>query len=386
MEWGSVTPVYGSVPPQTSVTFTLVASSILLPPGSFGATVIIHTDQPTGTDLNSVIPDEPIPVSDGRQFSIPWNLQVVAAIAFPAQINVSLSPLQAPGTAIVSVAKFNFAGSALVIFPISSVLWMETVGDVYIIPTGSVASFPIRLSYPVCVNGTLATPGALLSGFLDLNCWRADVHAPASNISLTAAQLAAVLNVSASTLPSTPFFSPITLNMVNAAVSTVIGALDATLSTVQLLSPDSISILTNAGIRIRLVVRDAAGFTVQPSVDVIAFIGVQFQSLDLGNITNTFAPATVTSIAASVDNASFVVTAQPQLVGRLQMNVTLHGSLVGLPFIISVTSAGCGANETAANGRTCMCSAGFYYFDSIHCIPCAAGTYKPTVSNEDAAS
>lgn len=376
--WGTVTPVYGVIPAQQSFTFALNASSLLLPPGSFGTTLVIHTNQPLGLLTPSVPVDQSISVSDGQVFSIPWSVQVVAAIAFPAQVNASLSPYQSVRE-VVSVA--NFAGTALVLLPSTTAVWVRTDDAVMIIPAGSVSSFSILLSYPLWSNGSVVNPGSNVTANITFGCWRADATKAASS-SVSAPELASLLNVSASSLPGYPYFSPISLNVVTAAVSTVVGPPNATLSFAQLLTPPSVPVNVGPGVRIRLSIRDKAGYAVQPTDDVIGLVGLQFH-YQVGDVLNgnSTALGSVVSIVPSADQSAFLITAQPLVLGVLLLSVTLNGSSVGAPLSVTVFTADCAVNETAVNGLICACSAGYFYNDSTHCLPCPAGSYKPVPGN-----
>lgn len=382
VQWGIVTPGFGTIPGQQSVTFTLNASSMLLPPGSFGATVVIHTNQPIVSSAANTSVDQWISWNEGVVFSVPWSVQVVAAIAFPPQVDVTLASLQTATSSLISVA--NFAGAALVISSPSDVSWLLADDVARVIPPGSVVSFPILISYPLLGDGSAIGPGANLSLNMSVRCWRADVDA-VDDSSVTAEQLASLLNGSAAILPRSGFFSPISLNSVTITLSTVVGPPNGTLSTAKLLSAASIPVNVDAGIRIRLSMRDAGGYVVQPSDDVIGLVGLQSQWLNVRDhvdeSTNHTELVSVTSIAVSSDNASFIITAEPLVLGSLLLNVTLNGSLASSPIAVTVFSANCGVNETALNGLTCVCSAGHYYYDSSHCLPCLAGTYKPVASN-----
>lgn len=387
VQWGTVTPVFGSIPAQQAVTFTLMASSLLLPPGSFGTTIVIHTNQPTVTQSESVS-DQPISLGDGQAFAVSWSLQIVEAIAFPSQINVTLSPFQAPVDATVSVA--NFAGAVLVMTASSNVSWIITDRPVDVVSAGSVASFPVAISYPVGDDvGGFVRPGTNLSADITVECWRADASA-VGDATVTPLQLAALVNRSVGNLPNSPFFSPISLNAVGVTVSTIVGPPNATLSTVQLLSAASIPVNVGAGIRISLHMRDAGGNTVQPTDDVIGLVGLEFLLLDSHYVAdlslNSSSLASVTGIVPSADNSSFIINAQPLVLGSLLLNVTLNGLLVGSPISVTVFTANCGTNQTAVNGLTCACRAGYYFHDSTHCLPCPAGSYKSSPSNEEQTS
>lgn len=380
VQWGSVTPVYGSIPALASVTFALIASSLLLPPGSFEATVIIHTNQPTMAHASV---EKPVPFSEGYTFSIPWKLHVVEALAFPAEINVTVSPLLGVVSSTASVA--NFAGSNLVVAASTNVAWLASNNIVQVIPPGSVASFPIAMSYPLWDNGSFFNLGINLTTSLNIQCWRAVDSPDVGDATVSIEDLASLFNFSHSNLPNTPYFSRIPLNSIVVSVSTVVGPPNATMSAAQLLSPAVIPVNVGTGIRITLTMRDAGGFSVQPSDDVIGLVGLRVRREgDRSNAPNldTPAAASVTSITPSSGNSSFVITAQPHSVGPLMLDVTLNGSLVGSSILLTVVIADCAANQTAENGLTCVCRVGYYYNDSSHCLPCPAGTYKPDPSNE----
>lgn len=384
VQWGTVTPVFGSIPAQQQVSFILSASSVLLPPGSFGSSIVIRTNQPSGSQPSGAPIDQPISLSTGQSFTLSWTLEVVQAIAFPAQVNTTLYPYQHAVTASVSVA--NFAGAALVLASSSNVSWAMSDGNVLIAPAGSVATFRVVISYPAWANSSLVGPGTNLSTSIAVECWRVDETA-VSRFSIPAASLAGLLNVSTDNLPGFPFFSPISLNPVTISVSTVIGPPKAAVSTAQLLSPPSISVNIGAGIRISLHMRDAGGYSVLPSDDVIGLVGLESEVVGNSTFTYNFSSVvSVTSVVVSADNSSFIINAQPLALGTLRLNVTLNSVVVGSPITVTVFTAHCRVNETAVNGLTCACSAGHYYNDSTHCLPCPAGSFKPLPSNTDQSS
>lgn len=254
VQWGAVTPVYGSIPAQEGVIFTLLASSVLLPPGAFAATVVIHTNQPSVKPPPAV--DQPISFVDGHSFSFSWNVRVVEAIAIPGAIDAILSPLQAPLTPVISVA--NLAGAVLVVAASSNVSWVVTEGSPLIVPVGALVSFPVALYYPMWDSGSLASvvdPGSSLTALLHINCWRAvECSRETLNQSIVPMdQLAALLNASVDNFPNNnAWYSPVLLNPVEITVSTDIGPPNATLSTVELLSPASINVNGEARISIRV--------------------------------------------------------------------------------------------------------------------------------------